>query len=115
MDFPVEIHAPMTYEEKCEAIHSMATNLPEEYFYYKLVAIKMCPQNSGLTFVAVKDYVTPKINVYGTVDEFILFNIVKYYKPIPLKAAQIIFPEWNFTEENYGFERYETANGAMMR
>lgn len=113
MDFPIEMHATMTYQEKCEALESAINILPDDFHNYRLLGLKKCPQGSGLTFLAIQDYLTSKVNVYGTVDEFIIYNIVKYYKPISITAAKVIFPEMNFNEDNYGFVRYESANAMM--
>lgn len=101
MDYPAVYESSETqilYHPHIEAKY------PLDYTWYLITAQKPCPFGNNFQYVIVATLTSPKVNAYGTFNEFNAYNLVKYYKPLSLKDAQIIFPEANLTEENYGFE-----------
>lgn len=85
---------------------------PVDYDWYKIIKIKEYPPGSAIKFVLVRSEVqTSMFNVYGTHEEFNPYNLVMHYSPLKLIDAKIIFPEMNFTEENYGFTKMYVPPG----
>lgn len=79
---------------------------PIDYEWYHIIRVKDCPFGSEIKYVVV-DALSHcgKYNVYGTHNEFNPYTLVKFYNPLSLIDAQIIYPEMNFTTENYGFKK----------
>lgn len=101
MDFPI------VYESEFQSItHPIVmAEYPIDYTWYIITAQKRCPFGNDFYYVIVSSFTSPKVNAYGTYNEFHPYNLVKYYKPLTLKEAQIIFPEFKLNEQNYGFEK----------
>lgn len=104
MDFPVEniYYSP---EFTNFSNPQVMANYPMDYNWYHISCMKKCPFGNDFFYVIVATYTSSKVNVYGTYNEFNPYNLVKYYTPISLIAAQTIFPEMGFNQQNYGFEK----------
>lgn len=103
MDYPVEAIYQVPGTDLIES--TFVKYCPYDYDWYKIIKIKDCPFGSGIKYVVVNALSSPKCNVYGTHNEFNAYILVKYYRPLALVDAKIIYPEMNFGEDNYGFEK----------
>lgn len=102
MDMPINVY------ESCLSyiFHpQICAYYPIDYNWYYLVAQKRCPFGNNFQYVLVASRSSSKVNAYGTYDEFNAYNLVKYYRPLSFEDAITIFPEWNLSIENYGFEK----------
>lgn len=80
-------------------------NYPLDFAWYSIIKRKKCPFGNDFFYVIVRAQTSVKVNVYGTFNDFNAYNLVRYYEPLKLIDAQFLFPEENFTEETYGFEK----------